>query len=1139
MLAKFFNALVRFPFLVILVSACITYFLAKEASEKLFDKSGALIIDSSIEPFMSQESDSYSFFKKAREMFGSEDTIIVSFKAAQYDLAFFNMLERLEVDIKKELSGVKDITSLLNAPNPDGVCSGDSYFHKEYSGSVCESLLQKANFDLQCSQKKIPVLSSSEEGLGLDEELGLGLEEDLAVEEESVVMPTSSFMCTAEVAAKNSADILINANTEINKILQTLRDDKFVKKDLISEDGSLVALLINFELGNKTNEKELQDSLAKLLKSYESPTLSIAYAGQARQEFVASFLLFEDIQQILPISLALMALVLLLSFKSLKGVFLPLTIIVIGIIWTFGIFAIMGEVVNLVSVILGPLLVSVGSAYIIHVLNRYYQVAIEGGERKEVVSKTIEHVALPLVVTAITTLAGFAALTFSPTPAIVQMGIYSCVGIFVIIFLSLSFLPSLLLLLPLPKIKTDKKNTHRSWIDAALYHKSLWVDKHSKKFIYTWVGVVFLGFIGASQIYFDSNETTLSPELEISKDLKLIEDNLAGISTLRVVLSGEELLTAKTMYALDKLNKFILKEHKNHKLPHIQNLRIDKIYSPVDYLEHHRQGLDNLKDKEVITFFDDLKKKNGPKFLSDDKKYMQFNIRMTNEGTNSFLELKKHLEQVFSKELSHLQVKLTGSQILASESVDNIAKGQVKSILIALVVIFFILSAMFFSFKMGFLAIYPNIAAIGIFFGILGWWEVPIGFTVSIIAAIALGIGVDDTIHFLTHYNEEVQRTRNERKSSLHTLRIIGKPMVFTTIMLSSGFAIFGLSQMDSQATFGILTAITLLVCLITDLNFLPSIMAETRLITIWDYLKLNFDEKFIRSISLFDGMSVNETKLATLMAYSKELKTGELLFSEGDVSNEMYIVLEGKIELYLDERFHNAEHVLIQSTKGDMFGEMGLFREAKRSASARAKENTKLLILNQKVMKTLQKRYPEIAAKLFHNLANNLVHSINRTNTQLESALDKVAYTTQNEEKIFTSIFENAKPKFINWLKAAGEVKAYKKDEALFYKGDKGEFMAIVLEGAFDIFLDEGQKNGFDPLKTGDIVGEMTLLSEQLSERTASAIAIESSKALLIDKKLFATIMQTEPAVAAVLNYNIICILSDRLQQNNTIIYQ
>ena len=251
------------------------------------------------------------------------------------------------------------------------------------------------------------------------------------------------------------------------------------------------------------------------------------------------------------------------------------------------------------------------------------------------------------------------------------------------------------------------------------------------------------------------------------------------------------------MLGLEKLQQWLEQQGSLNELSEIQGLQIDKVYSPVTYLDYYRSGMDRLTDAEVERFFADMRNNEGPTFLDEKEQLLLVTMRMRVSGSTAFLELRELLKEKIPRILPHLSVSFTGGQVLTSESANNIAQGQIQSVFLALAVIFVILSSLFLSWKMGVIALFPNIVAVLIFFGTMGWLSIPIGVTISVIAAIALGIGVDDTIHFLSHYNETAKHLRDKREASMATLPHVVRPMILTTIALSAGFVLFVLSDME------------------------------------------------------------------------------------------------------------------------------------------------------------------------------------------------------------------------------------------------------------------------------------------------------------------------------------------------------
>ncbi|MBF0239864.1 MAG: MMPL family transporter [SAR324 cluster bacterium] len=1001
----------------------ITAFFTQQAHEKLFDPEGNLMVDSSIEPFMSRGEGGYEYFKAVREIFGSEEMLVVALQPQDSDpwhLNFFLMLEELTNELKTGVPGVKNVNSLTNAPRVTGICAGKPFFAVETIGSTCESILADYKNQIHCLQNKeqyqsavvasdpeirAPDLNDMELDIGMDDDEG-GYGEE---ETETAISANTNF-CTPDIFTKTEQQIYEEKDQQAQEIFEELKKHTLIHKDLLSTDFRTVALAVEFDTSAAPGKSETQNKVHELLEKYKTDDLKIAYTAKSRDEYLSSITLSSDLGRILPLSILLMMITLFVAFKSIRGVMIPVLLAVLGIVWTFGFLAFVGGELNTVTMILPPMLISVGSAYIIHMVNQYY-VEIQhntGNTPFQITQDLIQHLTVPLMASVLTTVVGFAALLSSPIPAVKEMGMWSSFGVMSIIFLTLTLAPAILSMLKLVKInalKEDEVSATPTLLDRSLAWQASVMGKYSKKYVMVWAvlgGIFAIGMLSLSvnSQFKDFHETT-----PIEIDRKLIQTELAGTDTLRLVFSGkhtqQDLQTAETMYGLMKLKKFILQQDSANEIQHL-DLKIEKVYTPVEYLDIYRNGMDTLKDEEVVTFFKDSVKRNFPKYLSDDQKLLQVNIRMILNGTSSLLELRKIIEQKVPEYLPKLDVKFTGSVVLNSETADNIASGQVQSITIALIAIFVIMSVTFFSIKIGILALYPNLIPIAMFFGTLGFLDISISVTISIIASIALGLGVDDTIHFIVHHHEKSKKYRNEKKASELTLKELGKASVFTTVSLSLGFVVFYFGHMESQQMFGVLTAYTLVICLLTDMTFTPAMMMNTKIITIFDYVGMQLDEAFLKGLELFRNMTPRDIKLATLSAYTVNLEAGEFLYHEHDDGNEAYVVIKGQMELFLSEESHQERTLITRVDQGGVFGVRGLFRKAKRNSEAVALEYTELLVLNEKILSDLQKKYPTTATRLFKNFAITLASPITRAERSLAFRMAQVLANFEGDEQAY-----------------------------------------------------------------------------------------------------------------------------------------
>jgi len=1197
MFVRIFTTVNQFPKTILLAVLALSAFFFVQARDGLFDsQTGRLRINSTVEPFIERDSGAYQQFLDARKAFGSEEVVVIALHNTEkkpIGLEFIMTLAHLKSDIETTVPGITKVLSMLDIPQASGECAGKSYFHQMGIGSVCFSILEKYEQDISCmnslASEKSPdpdTADNLEESLeaGIEESLESNLEESLesnleesleeGTDDSAVVQPETEILeetvpdCSLVKSGKSPDQLRNDAAAEVSKIVSSLKNHPLFEGDVLSKNLSTAALIITFSPGSKPESDNTQTILKGLLSKYQkdseiAETLRIAYAGQPRQINKASHLIRQDMALILPLSLMLIVLVLLIAFRSIRAVIVPMSVVIFGILWTAGIIGLIGDELNLVTMACAPIIVCVGSAYVIKFLNQFQIESLQIHEAKksgesqptipEVVFATVSSVSIPVTVTAITTVAGFIALVVSPIPAVQQLGLYTSVGIVFINLFTLTLAPALLHYIRLPDLAPTENNS--GLLDRFLQIIVEWLRIHSKRVIWIWMIVASIVALGMLQLSINSSSKSFPEESQLVKDLQLIEDELSGTDTLRLLFragndienqqdSYNPLKTAKTIFGLKELQDWLFQVKDVTEIGNIEGLRIDKMHSPVDVLEHYRMGLDKLSDKEVVQFFDKTAE-NGPKFLSDAEDVMQVTLRMRSSGSTAFLSLRDLLIQKVPQLLPHLKFSYTGGSVLSSESANNIAQGQINSVFLALVIVFVILSMLFLSWKMGVIALFPNVITILIFFGSLGWLNIPIGVTISVIAAIALGIGVDDTIHFLSHYNKNANKLRNKRKASLKTLPIVARPMLFSTIALSAGFILFSLSEMESQVLFGTFTAFTLLVCLAIDMTYLPSVVMETGLITVWDYVGLKFDEQFIEGIDLFQNMTVREAKIASLMAYTEDLEKGTMLFTQGEIGDEMYVVLSGSISIFMDKNGKRTD--LVRLEKGNTFGEMGLFRKAERSASAEAAEKTRLLVVNRDCLEPLKKRNPKIAAKLFLNLANRLQSSLKETDerlltqkefdlTSLEAKLNANENLEQTEVSIEPAEFwEKLGKKWRRIIMSYCESHSIMSGKKITnIKAKKGDYFFIT-SGEMEIKSTVSTKSETFSVgycwtrKDFDFIGEFSLCTGK-TDSAARAITRKDSTLLQFTETELLSLAQHEPRIAVQFLEDLVCILSDQL---------
>jgi hypothetical protein len=248
----------------------------------------------------------------------------------------------------------------------------------------------------------------------------------------------------------------------------------------------------------------------------------------------------------------------------------------------------------------------------------------------------------------------------------------------------------------------------------------------------------------------------------------------------------------------------------------------------------------------------------------------------------------------------------------------------------------------------------------------MGYSGITLNVATGLVGCVALGIAVDDTIHYFARFNADARRLGDERKATRATLRGILHPVTFTTLGLCMGFMVLTTSSLKTQVEFGALAAFTLAVAWLIDVTLSPALCAGLRVVTLWELLTLDLGESPQKSIPLFEGLSERQARIFTLMSDVREIPEGERLFAEGELGHDMYVILDGTLTVSVRRDRKRVE--LASTRRGDTVGEIGLFTGG-RSAEVVASSPTRLIRFDPEDLERLGRRYPRIAVKVYRNL--------------------------------------------------------------------------------------------------------------------------------------------------------------------------
>jgi len=785
---------------------------------------------------------------------------------------------------------------------------------------------------------------------------------------------------------------------DVEALKRRLSTTPLLGKNLVADDFRGAAINVVFRSLSDTEylDRGVDRRIHDILVSATGPE-EFFYTGAAHVKQAAVEMIRRDLFRFTPLALGLVLVVLWLSFRTVRGVLLPVLAIGMALVWTLGALVLDGKAITLGTFILPPLLLVVGASYAIHVMARYYEQVAAGAPPDEIVVRAFQRVWLPLTISAFTTIVGFGSLTVNRIVAIRDLGAFAVVGVVCLTITCLTFLPAALQLMP-ARLRSARSGKISPRLSENL--RRLGERVYAKRGHIIWTAVLLSGLalVGTSRIRVDSDFIYyFEPDSEVRRANETINHEIVGSNPFYIVVDAGEAGAIKrwdVLRHIKDLQNFV------HTLPGITSS-----VSLVDYLEILEAGMGSQGQGDlVINEAGDLVPAETPKpfwqdpanlkpvlavvearpatfrsVVSPDFSKASILVRTNLSGSR---HVEETLEQIRRWVAVHfpadLPVNLTGTLVLLTGTTSDIVAGQIKSLTLALGIIFVVMAAMFLSLKIGFFAILPNVVPIVVFFGVMGWLGIWLNLGTSLIAAIALGIAVDSTVHYMARLNMELRGETDQTAAIVRTLRTVGVPIVYTTIALFFGFLTFAFSSFVPIQDFGILAGVTMATSLGTNLVLLPALLSTTKIITLWDLFGVKLGDDPARTIPLFAGLRPAQARIVVLMGELRHYGPGETIVRRGELGDEMYLIIGGRTEVFAGDG--SGRQRINELHRGDVFGEMGLVRHAERSADVVAAGDVDVLALDERFLRRIQNRYPRIASKVFLNLTRLLSDNLQRT---------------------------------------------------------------------------------------------------------------------------------------------------------------
>lgn len=767
---------------------------------------------------------------------------------------------------------------------------------------------------------------------------------------------------------------------ELERIRRDVLANPIYKKSLISPDQRATAIMVHFiDMGTREFSERGLDTAIERIVEEERGSSEVRITGLPRVKIATSAEVLSTLQTVIPIIILCLAGISFLFFPTLRGVLVPVGAVLLSLIWTCGVMAASGEPMNVVTMIVPPLTLTIGYAYSIHIIAAYYEALRERAGRSDAtgeVSPTraaLGHVAQPVVLTAVTTVVGFASLTVSGVSAVKEFGVFSVVGVIMAALISLTTLPALLQALGSPR--REPRRAHLSWFDNAAERLARFDLRRRTPILMASGVLAVIAGIGISQVRITTDAIgNFRESAKVRLDYEAINRDLGGANPLYVVLQEDEpdaFTDPESLKLMDNLQRWLDEQP-----------GVGGTMSLVDHVKLIHQAF-NENDPAYYSIPDDQDligqllvfggSDSLEEYVDSRFKTARILVRATVIESDAVGQLADRIDEHL-RGLRKLNAQITGNTVLMARTVDDIARGQVASLGLALAIVYLILVLLFTSFSVGFMALIPNILPVAAFFGAIGLSGITLTSTTSLIAAMVLGIAVDDSIHYLAQFNAQSRARASESEGTVAALRMVAQPVTVTTLALTMGFLAFTLSDLRNQVHFGALSAFTLAIAWLFDLTLTPALASGLRIVSLWDMMSLDLGEDPQSSIPLFRGLNRPRARIVALMGKLQRYGAGQRVITAGSSGDEMYVVIDG--ELRVSAQTERGTVVLEDLKRGDSVGDLALFH-GKRTADVDAMTDVRLLALSRASLERLARRYPKTALQVSQNLNEILGHRL------------------------------------------------------------------------------------------------------------------------------------------------------------------
>ncbi len=837
----------RKPLPIVIIAAAMTAFFAVGIPKIKFDNNITSMLPSNNRSRVIHE------YYEDKNLFGSSDMIIVGIDTDDaYSERTLNYVKRLEAalnGLNNELPQ-ENMAALLKLGKDDGA-------------KVIEALrgvgINESNYETEL----VPLITSPDklaEAFGWD----AAFAGKVAAAAQAVPDKRALFDCyqnpidkTQSVVSADYIECVDEAlvvkklvdNEEITPegiggLRQRVANWDVYKGALVSDDGKLVTIAVKLNGSNNDLNGKLSRSVEKLLKANADPGFRTYLDGEPVIEDLISRQMFSDLKKLIPLVIVMVLGILFLCFRNAQGVAYPAASIAFAVISTMGLMAYCKVPVSVVGVTIPVLLVAIVSAYGVHQMNHYF--LSTDTDKLGIVNHNMKSVGLAITLSGIAVMVGFGALLTESFVPIRNFGIFTAIGDFIGLFGALYLIPSLILLSKKPKAAPRAEATTGPIAGLLKFFKRV-NRRHSGLVLIASAALCAVAFVGALGLKAELNNVSFfkkgSP-IHVADDH--LNEKLAGTEVLNVILDSDlgdayqrgmgkvtggsgtnpEITTPEVLNEIEKFSSDVKKEFPFARKVMSFNDAIKKMNQEMNGggREYYRiPDSKELISQYLLVFSGDVSD-----VLTQNHDKLRVSITLKRVSSDDVERVRRYCMSYFPKdflERNHLQVQISGTANLYNVANTLLVDGMVESIILCVIIVFVLLLLVLRKFRMSVIALVPIFMTILINFGFMGLLHVPFNIVTALVSSIAIGIGVDYSIHFITWYRNELRANPDIALALENTIERKGRGILYNMFVIIGGFIVLVVSDFVPLIQFGLLVAGCMIIATIGALAVVPAII--------------------------------------------------------------------------------------------------------------------------------------------------------------------------------------------------------------------------------------------------------------------------------------------------------------------------